>query len=350
MREVVEAYYGTGLESSADLRTNACLTSAAPGGALSALIERVHEEVRDRYYGCGLVYPPVLEGMRVLDLGCGSGRDCYVLSQLVGEDGFVAGVDMTDAQLDVARRHLEWHTEGFGYARPNVSFHKGYIEKLDALGFEPGSFDVVVSNCVINLAEDKHAVLAGAASLLREGGEVYFSDIYADRRVPTALREDPVLYGECLGGALYWNDFGQLARACGFADPRVVEDHPVSIADPELEARAGHIGFHSATCRLFRLPSLEPTNEDYGQAVAYRGTVTGLPERFTLDKEHAFDRGRWTSVCGNTWRMLHDTRFAPHFEFAGDWATHHGVFAASGATLPFSGRAAPDSPAPASCC
>ncbi|MEQ8659443.1 MAG: methyltransferase domain-containing protein, partial [Gammaproteobacteria bacterium] len=211
MHEAVEHYYGQVLARSSDLRTNACTTSGRPPPALRELIARVHPEVRDRYYGCGLVYPAALDGMRVLDLGCGSGRDCYVLAQLVGADGAVVGVDMTDAQLDVARRHLDWHMSAFGHPRPNVSFHKGYIERLDELALAPASFDVIVSNCVINLAVDKGAVLRGACRLLKPGGELYFSDVYASRRVPAALAADPVLYGECLGGALYWNDFEHLA-------------------------------------------------------------------------------------------------------------------------------------------
>ena len=81
-----------------------------------------------RYYGCGLVAlaPQMLEGMRILDLGSGSGRDCYVLSQLVGESGYVIGVDMTDEQLNVANRHIEYHRKKFGYAAlfaPHFEFY-----------------------------------------------------------------------------------------------------------------------------------------------------------------------------------------------------------------------------------
>ncbi|NNM01176.1 MAG: methyltransferase domain-containing protein, partial [Gammaproteobacteria bacterium] len=190
MRQSVEEYYGRVLTTSADLKTNACTTSCAPSGDIKALLGNIHEQVSSRYYGCGLVYPPLLEGRRILDLGCGSGRDCYVLSQLVGESGEVVGIDMTEEQLAVARRHVDWHMDKFGYGRSNVRFLKGYIEKLDELDLEPGSFDVIVSNCVINLSIDKAAVLREAASLLRDGGEMYFSDIYADRRIPRHLAQD----------------------------------------------------------------------------------------------------------------------------------------------------------------
>ena len=88
-----------------------------------------------------------------------------------------------------------------------MRFLKGYLEHLDELDLADASFDVIVSNCVINLSPDKRAVLAQAHRLLKPGGELYFSDVYADRRVPVELSNDPVLYGECLAGALYWNDF-----------------------------------------------------------------------------------------------------------------------------------------------
>lgn len=85
----------------------------------------------------------------------------------------------------------------------NVAFQKGYIENLEDLPLDPESFDVIVSNCLVNLATDKQAVLRGAYDLLKPGGEMYFSDVYADRRVPEAMARDEVLYGECLSGALY---------------------------------------------------------------------------------------------------------------------------------------------------
>ena len=352
MRDVVQNYYGTVLNSTTDLRTSACTTSAAPTASVRALIDKVHPEVRDRYFGCGLVYPEDLTGMRVLDLGCGSGRDCYVLSQLVGADGYVVGVDMTDEQLAVAKRHVDWHTNAFGYPRPNVEFHQGYIEHLDELGLVPESFDVIVSNCVVNLSEDKPAVLRGAYRLLKPGGEMYFSDVYANRRVPAQVAADPVLYGECLGGALYWNDFVNLAKSSGFLDPRLVEDSPIRMTDPQLERQLGELRFYSATYRLFKLTELEPACEDYGQAVVYRSAGRGDDTPFKLDAHHIIEPGRVFPVCGNTWRMLHDTRFQHLFNFFGSWDTHFGIFEGCGTSLPFDSATETSSPASAggSCC
>ncbi len=333
MHEVVQNYYGRQLSGSSDLKTSACCDPSQMPEWLKPLLARIHPDVLSRYYGCGLVCPPLLEGCRVLDLGCGTGRDVYALAQLVGASGEVVGVDMTAEQLEVAEKHRSYHVEQFGY--DNVRFVKGYIEQLDALDLEPGSFDIIVSNCVVNLSPDKTAVLKGVARLLKPGGEFYFSDVYADRRVPEALRNDPVLYGECLGGALYWNDFLRLARATGFIDPRLVEDHPIAVTDPALEIKTGAIRFYSATYRLFNITELEDACEDHGQAVIYRGSIPQHADRFVLDKHHDIETGRVFPVCGNTFRMLRESRFSPHFEFLGDFSRHFGLFEGCGGGLPF---------------
>lgn len=343
--DLVKDYYGRQLSSSADLRTSACCDPADIPDWLKPLLERVHPEVRERYYGCGLVAPPLLEGARVLDLGCGSGRDAYLLAQLAGRDGSVVGVDMTDEQLAVAEAHRDGHALAFGYA--NVRFLKGYIERLDDLGLEEGSFDVIVSNCVVNLSADKEAVLSGVRRLLKPGGEFTFADVYADRRVPREVREDPVLYGECLGGALYWNDFLRVARSAGFADPRLLADRPLMVNDRELAGRTGDIRFYSATYRLFAIDALEDACEDFGQAVIYKGTIPDHPESFVLDKHHRFETGRVFPVCGNSFRMLEETRFAPHFDFIGDFSRHFGIFSGCGSSIPFDHEA---KNAAAGCC
>ena len=333
MHDLVQDYYGRQLQTSDDLQTTACCDISQIPEWLKPLLARIHPEVLTRYYGCGLICPPLLEGCRVLDLGCGSGRDVYALAQLVGASGEVVGVDMTEEQLAVAEKHHAYHTEVFGY--DNVRFLQGYIERLDELGLEAGSFDVIVSNCVVNLSPDKDSVLGSVFKLLKQGGEFYFSDVYADKRVPNAVRNDPVLYGECLGGALYWNDFLRLAHRHGFADPRLITDRPLQITAPELAARVGTLQFFSADYRLFKLDALESACEDYGQAVIYRGTIPQHPHRLILDKHHNIETGKVFPVCGNTWHMLHGTRFAEHFDFIGDFSHHYGIFEGCGSALPF---------------
>lgn len=335
MREIVQKYYGETLSGAQDLQTNACCAAEDLPGFVKPLLSKIHDNVLTRYYGCGLVMPELLDGLTILDLGCGAGRDVYVLSQLVGEHGQVIGVDMTEEQLAVARQHEAYHRTAFGYKRSNVRFLHGYIERLDELDLADASVDIIVSNCVINLAPDKAAVMREAQRVLKPGGEMYFSDVYSDRRIPTALTNDPVLYGECLSGALYWNDFIPLARAHGFADPRLVSDRPITIDHAELAEKTGNIRFYSATYRLFKLNNLELACEDHGQSVVYRGTVPHHPYAFVLDKHHFIETGKQFPVCGNTWRMLHDTRFSDHFDFFGNFDRHYGIFPGCGMGIPF---------------
>jgi len=348
--EVVKQYYGKVLKSSEDLKSSACCEGGDMPAHLEALLANVHEEVRNRYYGCGIVVPASLKGARVLDLGSGSGRDVYLISQLVGPDGEVVGVDMTDEQLATANAHIDGHMRTFGYKRPNVKFLKGYIEKLSEFGLTPASFDVIVSNCVINLSVDKLAVLRGAFDLLKPGGELYFADVYSDRRLSDVVRADPLLYGECLGGALYWNDFLPMAKQAGFLDPRLVTSRPITVENEAMRAKLGQAKFFSATYRLFKLDGLESACEDYGQAVLYKGTVLEQPNAFELDGHHLIERGKVFPVCGNTWRMLADTRFAPHFDFIGDFSTHYGIFPGCGTSLPFAMSSAPAAKSSGGCC
>ena len=348
--EVVKEYYGKTLKSSEDLKTSACCDGGDVPLHLQEALANVHPEVTAKYYGCGITVPAALAGKRVLDLGSGSGRDAYLIAQLVGPAGEVVGVDMTDEQLATARDHADWHMRRFGYAQPNVGFRKGYIEKLGDLELEPQSFDVVVSNCVINLSIDKPAVLRGAYDLLKPGGELYFADVYCDRRLPDHVRADPLLYGECLGGALYWNDFIPMAKQAGFLDPRLVTSRPIAVEDDAMRQTLGQAKFFSATYRLFKLDGLETACEDYGQAVIYRGGLDEQPEAFTLDGHHLIERGRVFPVCGNTWRMLADTRFASYFEFVGDFSRHYGIFPGCGTSIPFATTTESEAKSSGGCC
>lgn len=336
IQDNVKTYYGEVLKSSADLQTDACCTIDSIPNYLKPVLANVHPEVSSRYYGCGLIAPLGLDGATVLDLGSGAGQDVYALAQLVGAPGRVIGVDMTAEQLRIANEYKGWHSEKFGFA--NVDFIEGDIENLGALNIPANSIDVIVSNCVINLVEDKAAVFKAAYELLKPGGEIYFSDVYADRRLSEELRHDPVAQGECLGGALYWNDFLQIARNAGFRDPRLVTDRPLTIQNDELKERLAPAKFHSATYRLFKIDGLESACEDYGQAVVYKGGVTNAETIFMLDAHHAIEKDRIFPVCGNTYRMLKESRFAPHFEFHGDWSAHYGIFPGCGVASPFTER------------
>lgn len=326
LRAFVSEYYGRVLASSADLKTNACCASGAPPAYLAPRLANVHPDVANRFYGCGFPIPHALGGATVVDLGCGTGRDVYVLAQLVGEGGHVHGVDMTEEQLALARDTAVWHAERFGYARPNTSFHRGYIESLRDVGIEDQGVDVIVSNCVINLSPRKDLVLAEAFRALKPGGELYISDVFADRRLPPDVSADPVLHAECLGGALYQADFSSLARQAGFLDPRIVSTSPITIQNEAVASRVGAARFTSVTYRLFKLDGLDDQCEDYGQSAVYRGGIEGAESVFWLDDHHAFERGRPERICANTAAMLAHTRLAPWFEVVGARSTHFGAY------------------------
>ncbi len=323
--ESVKNYYGQVLKSSQDLKTSACCTLDAMPVHLRHLLTDLHPEVVSRFYGCGSPLPPALDGCTVLDLGCGSGRDCYLLSRLVGETGRVIGVDMTEEQLDVAKRHSAWHAERYGHADSNVEFVHGHIEDLVNAGIADNSIDVVVSNCVVNLSPDKTQVLSELLRVLKPGGELYFSDVYANRRIPQSLKFEPVLLGECLGGALYWEDFRRIMQDLGCPDIRVVKENPILLEDPEVVAKIGMVGFRSITVRAFKM-ALEDRCEDFGQLAVYRGTLPEHPHAFDLDDHHHFETGRPLRVCGNTFDMLGSSRYAKHFELTGSKSTHFGLF------------------------
>lgn len=336
--ESTREYYSTVLSTSADLKTSACTTAGKPPAHILQLLRGIPAEVLAKYYGCGNPVPLGINGATILDLGCGSGRDCYLAAAMVGDTGSVIGLDMTDEQLEVARTHAEKYcTETLGYPKPNMRFVKGYIEGIAAAGVAPASVDLVISNCVVNLSPDKPAVIQGAYDCLREGGELYFSDVYADRRVPESIRKHKVLWGECISGALYIEDFKRICRQVGFTDVRQLSISKIEITDPALHAVCGHINFYSITFRCFKLASLETLCEDYGQCATYLGTIPELPWKYSLDDHHVFETGRRMLVCGNSAAMVGQSWLRDHFRVDGDTSTHFGLFPGCGDPLPTAG-------------
>lgn len=327
IRASVQTYYGEVLKGSDDLKTNACCTASAPPKEVREILKRVPDEIKAKYYGCGSPFPLGISGLRVLDLGCGTGRDCYVCAAMVGEGGFVTGVDMTPAQLEVAERHLQPYTQQLGYSKPNMRFVSGHIEDLASAGIADNSVDIVISNCVVNLSPNKEKVLEEVYRVLAPGGEMYFSDVYCDRRLPKELMQHEELLGECLAGALYINDFLRICRKVGFTDPRRVSVSGIEVKDPQLAALTGEATFYSITYRLFKIPDrLEDLCEDYGQVAIYKGTLPAYPHGYDLDDHHHLTKGKPMLVCGNTASMLSETWLAPHFTVTGNRSVHFGVF------------------------
>jgi arsenite methyltransferase len=334
IQESVREYYGKVLATKKDLKTSACCSADAWPPKMRAILETIEPEILEKFYGCGSPIPPAIDGCVVLDLGCGTGRDAYLAAKLVGPKGRVIGVDMTDEQLEVARRHRDSQMKRFGFDRPNIDFKKGYIEDLQSLGIEDNSVDVVTSNCVINLSPDKRAVFSEIFRVLKPGGELYFSDVFADRRVPAKHRADPVLLGECLAGAMYLEDFRRMMLDLGVKDFRSMTRRKIELDHPEVEAKVGDIHFYSITARAFKLSSLEDQCEDFGQVAYYSGAIEEHPRGFPLDDHHFLETGRPMLVCGNTAAMLQETRFGKYFRVVGDRSRHFGLFPCGPAPAP----------------
>ena len=324
--EGVKEYYGKQLQSKKDLVSGACCAADAPPAEIRDTLPLIADEILDRFYGCGSPLPPLLEGMTVLDLGCGTGRDVYIASKLVGESGRAIGVDMTVEQIETAKKYQEEQRERFGFETSNVTFLHGYIEDLKSLGIEDNSVDVVISNCVVNLSPAKELVFKEIYRVLKPGGELYFSDVFADRRIPESLATDPVLRGECLGGALYVEDFRRLMAACGWIDFRYMSICGIDLGSDEIEKKVGNINFSSRTVRAFKLKDLEDICEDYGQVAYYDGSIPGYPHYFDLDDHHRFFTKKPMLVCGNSASMVSNTRYGKAFKVVGDRSVHFGSF------------------------
>jgi SAM-dependent methyltransferase len=244
--------------------------------------------------------------------------------------GRVIGVDMTPEQLAIGRRHQAAQARAFGHAKSNVSFLEGSFEDLAALGIADDTVDVVISNCAINLAADKRRVFSEIHRVLKPGGELLFSDVFASRRLSAEIASDPLLIGECLGGALYVEDFRRLMADVGWPDYRVVRRSRITVGHPYAELLVGPTTFWSIKVRAFKLAGLEDICEDYGQVATYLGSLPNSPHSFVLDDHHTFITGKPMLVCGNTAAMVGDSRFGKHFRVLGDRSTHFGAFDCSG--------------------
>ena len=346
IHDSLQEYYGKIIHSVNDLKTKACMCGPdAHSKVVRAVMPLIADEIMARFYGCGSPIPPLLEGKTILDLGCGTGRDVYIAAKLAGESGFAIGVDMTEEQLVVARAHEDEQRIRFGFKKSNVVFHGGFIEDLTALGIGDETIDVVISNCVLNLSPYKETVLREIYRVLKPGGELFFSDVFSDRRIPEAISADPVIRGECLGGAMYVEDFRRIMQKVGWADFRATSVRSISIDNEDIEKEVGFIQFSERTIRAFKLDCLEDTCEDYGQTAYYNGGIAGYPHYFDLDDHHRFYTGRPKLVCGNTAAMLEQTRYSTAFRVVGDRTVHYGIFDCSDGN-----RSECDASAKSSCC
>jgi SAM-dependent methyltransferase len=228
IRETVREKYAAAAQSAAGCGAGStCCGSPADatgvfGSALydGAETEGATDEAVSASLGCGVptAVADLHEGETVLDLGSGAGADVLISARRVGATGRAIGLDMTDEMLALARANAA--AAGVG----NVEFVKGYIEDIP---LPDASVDVVISNCVINLAGDKQRVLAEAARVLRPGGRFAVSDVIADEGMDAATRADMAAYTGCIAGALTEAEFRAALAAAGLADVEIRATHRV---------------------------------------------------------------------------------------------------------------------------
>ncbi|CAG5129248.1 unnamed protein product [Candidula unifasciata] len=326
--EAVRDYYGKSLTSSNDLTTTNVIQCSRNAGKLATFVTEalslVHEDITNRTYGCATAYPEALDGAKVLDLGAGCGRDCFVLSNIVGEEGTVVGLDMTDELLQLARDKVDYHTSKYGYAKPNVSFVKGYMENMKEAGINDDFFDVIVSNCVISLCTDKRAVLREAYRVLKPGGELYFSDMYREGQLPPEVLDDKKLWCEGLIGALTCAELHDIAKELGFTTPCVVRASSLPILDEEIENKLGQVRYASVTYRLFKRLNRNDQDNKTSAFVKYLGGIRGCEDGFTFDKVYTFKKGKMTAVDPEVANILSTSRFVTFFDvvLAAEQSTH----------------------------
>ena len=225
IREVVHEKYAAAARAATDADDASCGCGCGPGVFGSARYGDTEAEgatpsAVSASLGCGVptAVADLHEGETVLDLGSGAGADVLISARRVGASGRVIGLDMTDEMLELARANAT--NAGVG----NVEFVKGYIEDIP---LPDASVDVVISNCVINLAADKAKVVAETARVLRPGGRLAVSDVIADPDMDAATRADMAAYTGCIAGALTEREFRSALSAAGLTDVEIRATHRV---------------------------------------------------------------------------------------------------------------------------
>ncbi|KAK8841989.1 Arsenite methyltransferase [Tritrichomonas musculus] len=314
----ISNYYGKEIQHTSDLKFSCCVSSGTKHVWHREILSKISPEVLDKYYGCGSPIPDALEGRVIIDLGSGTGRDCFLAAVLSGKKGHVIGVDMTDEQLEVANRSISYHHQTFPDSS-SVEFKKGMIEDLKSVGINDNSVDIVISNCVINLSNDKERVFKEIFRVLKDGGEVHISDIFTNIPVGQKARENKMLVGECMGNAIDLDTFVNVMKKAGFSHIYAVEARyvptpgvPADIIDPA-------VNFFSVTFSAFKMASIEKVENQWnGDWVKYLGGIDHCDDELEFDLFHKFRKSEKVFVGSLLAETLKKSRYGQYFEFGRD--------------------------------
>lgn len=203
-------------------------------------LDRIPDDAIDSFAGVGYHFDlaDIEDGDAVLDLGSGSGMDAFVAALYAGGSGSVTGLDMTDEQLEKSRRLRD------EAGMENVSFEKGYIEELP---FEGGSFDVVISNGVVNLSAEKERVFEEVRRVLKDEGRLALSDIISETRMSESIKTDADLWAACIGGAEQVDDYTDLIETPGFEGVEVRENAEYAFISEQARGACQKYGVKSVS-------------------------------------------------------------------------------------------------------
>ena len=238
LKLVVQEKYGAIAKQSLLLnQTSCCGTSCCCGDLEITMIGdeykgvEGHREEADLGLGCGIPtqFAEIKTGDQVLDLGSGAGNDCFVARAIVGEMGKVTGLDFTDAMIEKANIN----NKRLGYT--NVEFIRGDIEEMP---LQDNSFDVIVSNCVLNLVPDKEKAFAEIMRVLKPGGHFCVSDVVIKGTLPDKFRNDIEMYVGCVSGAIKESEYLAIIHKQGFRNIKTHKIKQISIPLNVLEKYA----------------------------------------------------------------------------------------------------------------
>jgi arsenite methyltransferase len=316
MREGEQEHPGKAKESVADFKNRAS-SAIYPNMTKTTkdAMDQLHQDVIKGSSG-GVPSLEAVEDCKVLDLlGCVTGRDAFVLSKLVGPKGKVVGIHANQKQIDKANNYVDHHTKQFKYESSNLEFKQGSLEDLKAAGYPDDFFDLIVSNFALNLSDKKKEALTEAYRVLKNGGELYLSDLYANKEIPEEARKKNQELADYISGALPWMELNKIASELGFSVPILVASKRIPLKDDEIEKIAEGIQLISATYRIFKLDPKAVEEIGKGAKVTYKGSIIDHEKCLNFAQGIIFPTEKAVPVDANLAAILKTSRFGKHFDY-----------------------------------